>query len=101
MTVVDAIADGHRAAQQIHSFLSGEPLPKPKKRPKTRVSAEVMAKLEETSEQEIAPAEAGEIPEAYRRSGFAEVELGFSLPLACREATRCLHCDYVAIEEDA
>ena len=59
-----------------------------------------MAKLEETSEQEIAAAEPGQIPDAYR-SGFAEVELGFSFPLACREATRCLHCDYVAIEEDA
>ena len=38
MTVVDAIADGHRAARAIHSFLTGEPLPKPAVRRKTRVT---------------------------------------------------------------
>jgi NADH-quinone oxidoreductase subunit F len=99
MTVVDAIADGHKAAQAIHSFLSGEPLPQPRKRAKTRVSAEVMAELEAGADEERPAAEVSTIPESYRRSGFSEVELGFSLPVACREAGRCLHCDYVMIEE--
>jgi len=101
MTVVDAIADGHRAAQAIHSYLSGEPMPAPKKRAKTRVTAEVMAVLEETADQEKPPAEVPRIPDAYRRSGFSEVELGYPLPVACREAARCLHCDYVLLEEEA
>ena len=101
MTVVDAIADGHRVAQAIHSRLSGEPLPPARKRAKTRVTAEVMARFEAAAEQERPAAEAQRIPDAYRRSGFAEVELGFSLPVACREAARCLHCDCVIIEEES
>jgi NADH-quinone oxidoreductase subunit F len=100
MTVVDAIADGHRAARAIHSFLSGEPQPAARKRSKTRVAAEVMAALEETGDQERPAAQVPKIPDSYRYSGFAEVELGFSVPVACREASRCLHCDYVMIEED-
>lgn len=101
MTVVDAIADGHRAARAIHSFLSGEPIPAPKKRAKTKVGADIMAQLEETADEERPPAEVPRIPDTYRRSGFAEVELGYSLPTACREAGRCLHCDYLVIEEEA
>jgi NADH-quinone oxidoreductase subunit F len=100
MTVVDAIADGHRAAQAIHSYLTGEPMPAAKKRAKTRVSAEIMAALEAAAEEERAAAQVPKIPDSYRYSGFAEVELGFSVPVACREASRCLHCDYVMMEEE-
>lgn len=98
MTVVDAIADGHRAAAAIHSALSGEPLPAARKRPKTRVTDEVMAQLEAAAEEERPPTPVGYIPDAYRRSGFSEVEVGYSLPAACREAARCLHCDYILLE---
>ncbi len=101
MTVVDAIADGHQAAKAIHSFLSGEPMPKPKKRPKTKVGADVMARLEETADQERPPAESPTIADTYRRSGFAEIELGFSVPVACREAARCLRCDFELIEDES
>ncbi len=100
MTVVDAIADGHRAAQAIHSYLSGEPMPRPKKRAKTRVPEEVLIQLEERAEEEQPAAKPQRIPDAYRCRGFAEVELGFSFPVACREASRCLHCDYVPLEQD-
>jgi pyruvate/2-oxoglutarate dehydrogenase complex dihydrolipoamide dehydrogenase (E3) component len=101
MTVVDAIAGGHRAARAIHSALSGELLPAPKKRAKTRVPVQVMTQLEETADEERPPVEVTKIPDAYRRSGFSEVEGGFSLPAACREASRCLHCDYVMVEDEA
>ena len=100
MTVVDAIADGHRAAAAIHSFISGEPIPAPKVRRKTRVTAEVMAALEESGDEEKPATESPRIPDAYRRTGFSEVELGYSAPVACREASRCLHCDYLLIEEE-
>ena len=100
MTVVDAIADGHKAARAIHSYLSGEALPEPMVRRKTKVSESVMLELEASADQEK-PANVGQtIPEAYRRSGFAEVELGYSLPVACREASRCLHCDYIPMEAE-
>jgi NADH-quinone oxidoreductase subunit F len=101
MTVVDAIADGHRAAQAIHSLLSGEPMPAARKRRKTLVTAELMAALEEETEQEKPATESPKIPDAARRGSFSEVELGYSAPVACREASRCLHCDYLLIEEEA
>ena len=100
MTVVDAIADGHRAARAIHSFLSGEPMEAPRRKAKTRVSAEVLLALEETADEEKPVAEVPRIPDAYRRSGFSEVEQGYSVPVACREAARCLHCDYVMLQEE-
>jgi hypothetical protein len=59
-----------------------------------------MAELEATADQEIAPVEPERIPEEQRCTGFCEVELGFCLPAACQEASRCLHCDYVMIEEE-
>ncbi|MBP8952813.1 MAG: NADH-quinone oxidoreductase subunit NuoF [Armatimonadetes bacterium] len=99
MTVVDAIADGHKVARSIHSYLSGEPIPEPKIRARTRVSQQVLAALE-TGEEERPPTPVPCIPDSYRRTGFAEVETGYSVPVACREAARCLHCDYIAIEED-
>jgi len=99
MTVVDAIADGHKAARAIHGFLSGEPLPAPKLRRRTRVTPEAMAALEEAGDEEKPAEPVPCLAEAQRRGGFSEVELGYTLAAACREASRCLHCDYVMVEE--
>jgi formate dehydrogenase major subunit len=101
MTVVDAIADGHRAARSIHSYLSGEEVVVTRKRAKTSVSREVMEQLEQMADEEVPMAAVPMIPDAYRCTGFSEIELGYSFPTACREAARCLHCDYVTIEEEA
>ncbi len=100
MTVVDAIADGHRAAAAIHSYLSGEPLPEPVCRPKTRVSAGAMDRLEEVADEAVGPVEVRKIADEQRCSSFAEVEIGLTVAQACREAQRCLHCDYVPIEDE-
>ncbi len=75
-------------------------MPAPKLRRKTRVTPEIMASLEENAEEERPPVDSPRIPDAYRRTGFSEVELGYSVPVACREAARCLHCDYLLIEEE-
>jgi NADH-quinone oxidoreductase subunit F len=101
MTAVDAIADGHKAAAAIHGFLSGEPLPVPKVPKKTRVAAEVLAALEETADEEIPTTPSPRIADEERVCSFREVELGYSVDMACREASRCLHCDYVMVEEEA
>jgi len=99
MTAVDAIAGGHKAAAAIHSFLSGEPLPAPKIPKKTRVAAEVMDRLEATADEEIPATPVPTLADEERVVSFAEVELGYSPELACREASRCLHCDFVLVEE--
>jgi hypothetical protein len=36
-----------------------------------------------------------ELPGAERKQSFSEVELGFTMEEALREATRCLRCDVV------
>jgi NADH-quinone oxidoreductase subunit F len=101
MTAVDAIADGHKAAAAIHSFLSGEPLPAPKIPRKTKVAAEILAALEASADEEIPATPAPLIADEERVGSFREVELGYSVDMACREASRCLHCDYVMVEEEA
>ena len=88
MTVVDAIADGHRAARAIHSFLSGEPMAQPRKRAKTRVAADVLLALEETADEVKPAAQVPRIPDAYRRSGFSKWSR-VSIPVACRESDAC------------
>ncbi|MBM3498450.1 MAG: 4Fe-4S ferredoxin, partial [Armatimonadetes bacterium] len=101
MTAVDAIADGHKAAAAIHSFLSGEPLPAPRIPRKTKVAAEVLAALEAAADEEIPATPAALIADAERTCSFCEVELGYTADMAHREASRCLHCDYVMVEEEA
>jgi NADH-quinone oxidoreductase subunit F len=99
MTVVDAIADGHRAAQAIHSYLSGEAPPAPAPRAKTPVSAAMLARLEALAEEERPPAERPKQPGSFWRDRFAEVERPLTPVAARSEACRCLRCDCVLVEE--
>ncbi|MCU0581659.1 MAG: hypothetical protein MUF26_04285, partial [Syntrophales bacterium] len=86
-SVIEALADGRRAASAIHSYLTGEPLPEEgealtiggesidlnhyKKRP--RVSSPTL-------------------PVPDRLAGFPEVETGLGKQEALMEADRCLQC---------
>jgi len=89
--VIDAIADGQRAARAIDSFLSGAGLPA---RPFV-VRKEFWAKP--------ARAELGDVPESprhevhqidveQRRGSFAEVATGFEYEDNVHECARCLSC---------
>jgi NADPH-dependent glutamate synthase beta subunit-like oxidoreductase len=90
-TVVDAIADGKRAAVMIDRFLRGEPL-----------AAPARPRLPETY---VAPPDGDAEPLAAarvatprldltaRRRTFAEVEASLSEAEAAVEARRCLRCD--------
>jgi NADH-quinone oxidoreductase subunit F len=90
-TVVDAIADGKRAAVMIERFLKEEPLLQPR--------------LPRLPEVYVAPTADGdgsgdsgrvETPRAsaeWRSRNFAEVEVSLSRAEAVREACRCLRCD--------
>jgi hypothetical protein len=59
-----------------------------------------MERLEEAADEEIPAVEARKIGDEQRCSSFAEVEIGLTVAQACREASRCLHCDYVPVEDD-
>ncbi len=99
MTVVDAIADGHRAARAIHSYLSGEPIPEPRVRAKTRVTEAVLEEFEAASDGDQPAVPIRKLSGAERRETFAEVELRLTASEAIGEASRCLHCDCIAADD--
>jgi NADPH-dependent glutamate synthase beta subunit-like oxidoreductase len=86
--IISAVADGKKAAEQIHRYLRG-----PEWRPQTRLV-------------QITVLDHHQMPEAYdtysrlpipvvpldRRTGIAEVEVGYSEGEAQQEARRCLQC---------
>ncbi|MHB1005313.1 MAG: FAD-dependent oxidoreductase [Chloroflexota bacterium] len=94
-TLVQAVAGGNRAADSIHRYLRGQPLVVVAEGPRRR---------------RFATPPVGTIAE-YGRTGMPmlaaegrarnqeEVELGFDLDLAQREACRCLRCDFRDEEE--
>jgi NADH-quinone oxidoreductase subunit F len=89
-TVVEAIADGKRAATIIERFLKKEPLAQPITPALPRVY------VEPVQDEEALRAARAETPRAaaeWRRRNFAEVEVTLSQGEAKREALRCLRCD--------
>jgi NADH-quinone oxidoreductase subunit F len=89
-TVVDAIADGKKAAVIIERFLKKEPLVQPVSAGLPQVYVEPV--LDEGAQGE----KRAETPRAsaeWRKRNFAEVEVTLSQAEAKREALRCLRCD--------
>ena len=92
--LIDAIADGSRAAAAIHSTLSGHD-----GAPSSSLDAPVRIELRArpgfrrlaSGYDAIARVEVPMTP-TDRRIGFAEVELGYDEALAQREGLRCLRC---------
>ncbi len=90
-TVIQAIAEGKRAAIAIQAFLRGEKprLPSaPRRRatvPRAKAAAELVAKLTRP------PVEL--ISLERRRTSFDKVEIGLDEKAARDEAARCLRCD--------
>ncbi len=90
-SVIDAIAQGHRAAVSIESFLDTgmrqpasaewEPIPQP-------AEFEIPHRWAQRSERQRMP----QLPVAERQATFREVNLGLSQRAAMREAQRCLRC---------
>jgi len=89
--VIEAVADGRRAARGIDTYLTGrvdEPPPLRIRRFDTFGYEHPFA------EGDYERLGRGEVPtlEPSRRSGSAEVEIGYSEAEARREGARCLHC---------
>ena len=93
-SVVEAMADGKRAAQAIDNDLNGRPLDEglaPPAKPPEPVTEEerLTLRIETPSMPRV------KIPclgVGQRRSGFEEVELGYTAAMAMEEAARCLNC---------
>ena len=87
--LIDAVANGKRAADSIHRHLAG---------PKAHLVAELTIEKLPTSEYrmmagfEILDREAPPTLPIDRRTGIAEVETGFARAAAVAQAARCLSC---------
>ena len=86
-TLIDAIADGRRAATDIHRHFGGE---LPEQRPGRMVQLEQFHRLDDMYDRWDRIA--APTLETGRRIGLAEVELGFTEQQARCEAARCLRC---------
>ena len=90
-TIIDAVADGKKAAAMIDLNIRGEELVKPAR------SIEPLPYLDPPEiDESVSRDERVETPRAsvdWRKRNFAEVEVGLSMQEARCEAGRCLRCD--------
>ncbi len=94
--IIWAVAHGHEAAVSIHSQLSGgDPAVRPA--PLVEVISQKMGIHEWSYDNDIALDARFKVPhrakEESLRDIHTEVELGFDIELAWKEAQRCLNCD--------
>ena len=94
--IIWAVAHGHDAAISIDRFCNGEDA---RVRPPVgmRMISQKMGIHEWSYDNEVSPDERYKVPlevqEKALKSISIEVELGFDLPTALKEAERCLNCD--------
>ena len=94
--IIWAVAHGHEAAVSIDKMLNGEDITE-RPQPAVQVMSQKMGIHEWSYDNEIAPDHRYKVP--HRDLGIAlkdiksEVELGFDVKLALKEAHRCLNCD--------
>ncbi len=92
-TVIEAIADGQRAASSIKRYLDGKALsPVVERNHHHPIAVSTKAPAEEDTK-EKARVRAPEIGVAERKSSFKEVALQYTPEQAREEASRCLRCD--------
>ncbi|MBF0207374.1 MAG: FAD-dependent oxidoreductase, partial [Oligoflexia bacterium] len=88
-SVVDAIADGEKAAVEINKFITSKYNSPWRLQQRNNVHFDPDAEPS-TTERAAVPKIAAE----KRKNNFAEVELGYSEEVTIKQAERCLRCDY-------
>lgn len=93
-SVIDAIAQGKRAARSIDNFLSGQPIDKGLEKPVQRANPLSETELQTLKKKtgRVERVRETEQPTAERLQDFREVEHTYSVEEAQREAQRCLNC---------
>jgi len=86
-SAVDAVAQGHEAAESIRRFLDGRDLQKGRKPRDTRPAGRPEKAFETKPRQKVP-----RLSPSERKKSFAEIELGFTEEQALAEAARCLNC---------
>ncbi len=101
--IITAVAHGHEAAVSIDRFLHGED-PRQRPPPHVNLMSQKMGIHEWSYDNAPTNDARHKVPwataEQALRSIKVEVELGFSLPTAFKEAERCLNCDVQTVFND-
>ena len=95
-TVIGAIADGHRAAEEIDAAIreiNAEPAYVPPAQEVIEIRGVIEAQTESKPKSFMPEADP-----ALRKTDFREVELGFDPGAALEEACRCLQCNFKDVE---
>jgi NADH-quinone oxidoreductase subunit F len=95
-TVIGAVADGHRAAEEIDTAIrarNGEPAYQPPKQETVEIPGLPEAQTGYKQRKSMPEADPAE-----RKTDFREVELGFAPGAAIEEASRCLQCNLKEVE---
>jgi NADH-quinone oxidoreductase subunit F len=90
-TVVEAIAMGHKTADDVDGFIRAT-----NNEPAYRMPPEEEIEIPFEVDEEVVETPRGKMPElkkSERMISFKEVELGYSKKTAYKEACRCLRCD--------
>ena len=94
--IIWAVEHGHQAAASIHNFLQGDDVRK-RPPPLTNLISQKMGIHEWSYDNDISPDERYVVPWAPKEKTLVdikqEVELGFDVQTAWKEAQRCLNCD--------
>jgi len=98
-TVIEAMADGKKAAQAIDTLIKGEKIEFDYRvtRPSIYVDP-IKLKIEEVLDSHREPV--NRLPTKNRSKNFKEVDLCLSRKAAVKEAKRCLRCDLEVKDED-
>ncbi len=91
--VIEAIADGKRAALMVDRYLTGRQMKMIKKVKLPSIYIEPVEVDDDEGETIVERAVEDKVSPAKRRKSFVEVETGLSLQAATDEAKRCLRCD--------
>jgi len=91
-SVVEAMAAGKSAARAIEAYLEGRPFERVAEvtRPSDYVEPVKLTEAEALNTKRV---KMPHLPRGQRKSGHAEIELGFPKELALKEAKRCLRCE--------
>ena len=95
--VITAVAHGHQAAISIHLFCQGLDLVADRPAPTTNLIRQKMGIHEWIYDSDVVDDDRYAVPHEEKTLSLSnrkvEVELGFDLQIAFREAQRCLNCD--------
>ena len=95
--VITAVAQGHQAAISIDLMCRGKDLKKERPSPMVNLVSQKMGIHEWSYDSHVVTDKRYAVPHAEKAAALKsikkEVELGFQLPVAYREAERCLNCD--------